>query len=98
MDPITQYIFDLVISKGLVIAASAYVLAEIAKSTERIPMKYISLICAVFGIVIAIFMPYIFPDVPWGERGLWGMLLGWAATGGFETFKNLWRDKSTKEG
>lgn len=86
MEQIIEYIYSLFIGNGLVIAVGAFVIGQIIKQIDLLDNKYIPLICGVLGaaaggllladkgIVIAIIQ---------------GLALGWAATGGFETIKNL---------
>lgn len=90
MENVYSFILDLFVGDGLLIALAAFVLGEIIKSSIKfIKNDYIPLIGGIVGIVLGIFIPDIFPDEHILVAGIYGLALGWAATGGYETIKNL---------
>lgn len=91
MENITQYIADLFLTNGIVIAVGAFVLGQIIKTINFIPDKYIPLIGGCLGALSGVFVPVLFPDVHWFIALVNGLALGWAATGGYETVTNLIR-------
>ena len=89
MDIIIQFIADLLLTKGIIIAAAVFVLGLLVKPIKFINNDYIPLIGGLFGIALGIMLPSVFPDDELIVRGIYGLLLGWSATGGYETVKNL---------
>lgn len=90
MESIMQYIFDLFIGEGIIIAVGAFVTGMIIKnSLDFINNKYIPLIGGIFGSVIGVMIPQVFSDADIVTSLIKGLAIGWAATGGYETIKNL---------
>lgn len=89
MEHVVEFIVNLFLEEGIIIAAAAFVVAEIIKSLNCIPNKFIPLIGGGLGIVLAIVIPNIFADKDIITSGILGLCLGWAATGGYETIKQL---------
>lgn len=90
MENVIQFIMDLMVGDGLIIAVAAFILGSIIKSSLTfIPNKFIPLIGGVVGIVLGMSIPHIFPDADLITSGVYGLALGWAATGGYETVKQL---------
>lgn len=89
MENITAYISDLFLTNGIVIAVGAYVLGQIIKTINFIPDKFIPLIGGTLGALAGVFVPVLFPEAHWFIALVNGLALGWAATGGYETVKNL---------
>lgn len=90
MENVFQVILDLFIGKGVIIAVGTFVLGMIIKqSIKVIPNDFIPLIGGIVGIILGICIPNIFPDVDIVTAGIYGLALGWASTGGYETVRNL---------
>ena len=90
MESVYQFILDLFVGNGLVIAVAAFVVGAIIKqSIKFIPNDFIPLIGGILGIVLGIAIPDIFPETSLIIAAINGLALGWAATGGYETVKNL---------
>ena len=90
MENVFQYILDLLVGKGIVILVAVFVLGTIIKqSIKFIPNCFIPLIGGVVGILLAILIPGLFENTDVITRGIYGLALGWAATGGYETIKNF---------
>lgn len=87
---ILDYIRTLILGDGMLLVVVSFVVGCIIKSSlDRVDNKYIPLICAVLGAVIAMLVPHIFPDSGIVTSALKGMVISWAATGGYEMFRNL---------
>lgn len=90
MENVYEFIIELFVGQGLIIAVGAFVIGAIIKqSLKFIPNDFIPLICGILGILLGIFIPDIFPGNDIITSGIKGLALGWAATGGYETVKNL---------
>lgn len=90
MENIYEFIVNLFVGNGLIIAVATFVLGMIIKqSIKFIPNSLIPLIGGIVGILLGIFIPDIFPGVDYLTAAIEGLALGWAATGGYETVKNL---------
>lgn len=90
MENVMQFILDLFLTNGIVIAAAAFVVGAIIKAAlDFIPNKYIPLICGVLGALLGLLLPDVFPDSPAVISAINGLILGWGATGGVETVKQL---------
>lgn len=88
---------DSIIKDGWIIAVGVFVLGQIIKtSIPSIDNKYIPLIGGVLGTVLALLIPDIFPGDSTIVCAINGLVVGWAATGGVETVKNLTSDRGTK--
>lgn len=88
MENVWSFIVNLFLTDGIIIAAASFVIGETVKRLE-INNKYIPLIGGVVGILLGILIPNIFPNRDIITSGVMGLCLGWAATGGFETIKQL---------
>lgn len=85
-----QEIFDFIFNNGVVIIVGCFIIGEIIKkSLSFIPNQMIPLIGGVLGIVAALLIPSVFPEVDTGTKIIYGLACGWAATGGYETIRNL---------
>lgn len=89
MENITEFIYNLFMTNGIVIAMAAFVVGQIIKQIEVVPDKFIPLICGLLGLALGVLVPSCFPEEDMVIRSLNGLALGWAATGGFETIKQL---------
>lgn len=88
MEEIFNFILKLFVEEGIIIAVAAFVIGEIIK-TLNVPNKYIPLIGGLLGIVLGIFLPSVFTDKDIVTSAILGLALGWGATGGYETIKQL---------
>lgn len=90
MNSVYEFIINLFIGDGLIIAVATFVLGMIIKqSVKKIPNDFIPLIGGIVGILLGIFIPGIFPGKDILTSAICGLALGWASTGGYETVKNL---------
>ena len=90
MDSVYEFIVNLFVGNGLIIAVATFVLGMIIKqSIKKIPNDFIPLIGGIVGILLGIFIPDIFPGKDILTSAICGLALGWASTGGYETVKNL---------
>ena len=90
LEMITAYLSDLFMSNGFIIAVGAYVVGVVIKqSLDFIPNKYIPLIGGILGALAGGLVPGLFPDANRLTAVINGLALGWAATGGYETIRNL---------
>lgn len=91
MENITEFINELIVGKGIVVAAASYVVAEIIKVSLPSLKYYIPLIGGILGLAMGALIPTIFPGEDHFTAAIMGMALGWAATGAFETVKGCRR-------
>ena len=89
MENILNFISQLFLDNGIIIAVAAFVVAQIIKGFESIPKSVIPLIGGIIGIALGVLIPGLFPGKDIITSGVMGLALGWAATGGYETVKNL---------
>ena len=89
MDSVMEFISNLLVGDGLIVAVATFVVGEIVKSLNYIPNKYIPLIGGVLGIILGVAIPDLFVGKDIVTSGVLGLVLGWAATGGYETIRNL---------
>ena len=89
MESVYEWIINLFVGDGLAIAVGAYVVGVIIKQATALPNKYIPLIGGVLGILAGVFAPGMFAGEGWFLAAVKGLALGWAATGGYETVRNL---------
>lgn len=98
MNNIYQYIIDLFVGNGLIIAVGTFVTGEIIKKSIKVIHKdFIPLIGGIIGILLGIFIPDIFAGKDLLTAAICGLALGWASTGGYETVKNLVNRKEESE-
>ena len=93
MESIIDFIADLFLTNGIIIAVAAFVVGEILKGFKKIPNNIIPLVGGLLGIVLGIAIPNLFEGKDIITSGIMGLALGWAATGGYETIKNLKKGK-----
>ena len=89
MENVIEFIANLFLDNGVIIAAAAFVVGQIVKGFKKIPNNIIPLIGGLLGILLGIFIPGLFEGKDLITSGILGMLLGWGATGGYETIKQL---------
>lgn len=88
MKEIFDFIVNLFVDDGIIIAVAAFIVGQIIKSL-KVPNKFIPLICGVLGAVLGIVIPTVFVGKDIVTCGILGLALGWGATGGYETVKQL---------
>lgn len=87
---VLEYIHTLLVGDGMLLVAVAFVVGQVIKtSLDQVPNKYIPLVCAVIGAVIGAVSPHFFPSSGMFTSALKGMVISWAATGGYEMMRNL---------
>ena len=89
MESIIDFIADLFLTNGIIIAVATFVVGEILKGFKKIPNNIIPLVGGILGIILGIAIPNLFEGKDIITSGIMGLALGWAATGGYETIKNL---------
>lgn len=89
MEQIVEFILKLFVEEGIIIAVAAYVVAQILKGFKKVPNSIIPLVGGLLGILLGIFTPSVFEGKDVITSGILGLALGWAATGGYETIKQL---------
>ena len=88
MKEIFDFIVNLFVDDGIIIAVAAFIVGQIIKSL-KVPNKFIPLICGILGAVLGIVLPTVFVGKDVVTCGILGLALGWGATGGYETVKQL---------
>lgn len=89
MEQIIQFISELFISDGIIIVLGSFVIGEILKGFDNIPNNVIPLIGGIIGAILGCVIPDIFVGKDIVTSGVLGLALGWAATGGYETIRNI---------
>jgi hypothetical protein len=89
MELILEFISNLLVDEGIVIAVAAFVVGQILKGFKKIPNNIIPLVGGLLGIILGIAIPDIFAGKDIVTSGVLGLALGWAATGGYETIRNI---------
>lgn len=85
-----QFLWDSFFKDGIMIILVANVIGYIVKKyVKQIPNDLIPFICALVGVVTAIFLPQMYIGDALVTRALKGFMLGLAATGAFEMIRNL---------
>lgn len=91
MENILDFIVNLFVTNGIIIAVAAFVVAQILKGFKCVPNCIIPLVGGILGIILGLTIPGLFEGKDLVTSGILGLALGWAATGGYETIKNLKR-------
>jgi hypothetical protein len=89
MELILEFISNLLVNEGIVIAVAAFVVGQILKGFKKVPNNIIPLVGGLLGIILGITIPDIFVGKDIVTSGVLGLALGWAATGGYETIRNV---------
>lgn len=89
MERIIDFIMELFLTNGIIIAVGAFVVGQIVKGFEKIPKNIIPLIGGLLGVILGITSPNLFPEKDTVTSAILGLALGWSATGGYETIKQL---------
>lgn len=93
MEKVFEFIMELFMGNGLIIAVTAFIIGCIVKKLDLIPNKYIPLIGGTVGLILGLVIPGLFDGRDIVTSMCLGLALGWAATGGYETIRNLKEDK-----
>ena len=88
MEQIVEFLTNLFVDDGVIIAVAAFIVGEIIKGL-KVPNKFIPLIGGILGAVLGIVLPTVFVGKDVVTCGILGLALGWGATGGYETIKQL---------
>ncbi len=91
MESILAFIDHLLMGNGIIISVATYVIAEIIKSIAPGLKRFIPLVGASLGILLALIVPNLFPDTDIVSTVIIGMTLGWSSTGVYETIKGVTR-------
>ena len=89
MEQVFEFIMELFLGNGLIIAVTAFVIGCIVKKLNVIPNNYIPLIGGTIGFILGLVIPGLFEGKDVVTSMCLGLALGWAATGGYETIRNL---------
>lgn len=89
MDNVINFILDLFVSNGVIIAVAAFVVGRIIKPIKSIPSNVIPIVGGVLGIALGMLIPDLFEGKDLATSAVMGLALGWAATGGYETIRNI---------
>ena len=89
MEAVFEWILDLFIGEGIVIAVGTFIIGLLIKKATPLDNKYIPLIGGVIGVLAALFAPSMFVGDDWFVASVKGLALGWAATGGYEAIRNV---------
>lgn len=90
MEKVFELIIQLFLDDGVIIAVGVYVLGEIIKKAiPAIKNDFIPLIGGIVGIALGLTIPNIFVGADIITKAIYGLALGWAATGGYETVTRL---------
>lgn len=88
MENILEFILNLFMEDGIIIAVAAFIVGQIIKSIN-VPNKFIPLIGGILGAILGIVLPSVFVGKDIVTCAILGLALGWGATGGYETIKQL---------
>lgn len=88
-EAIYEFITNLFLGDGLIIAVAAFVVGKILKNFDKLDNDFIPLIGGALGSVLGVFLLGVYADKDIITAGILGLALGWAATGGYETIRNL---------
>lgn len=89
MESILNFITELFLTNGIIIAVAAFVVGQILKGFDKVPNNVIPLVGGVIGIILGCLIPNIFDGKDIITSGVLGLALGWAATGGYEAIRNI---------
>lgn len=89
METITDFILNLFVSNGIIIAVAAFVMGRIIKPIKQISSDVIPLCGGMLGVILGVIIPNVFEGKDPVTSAIMGLALGWAATGGYETLRNM---------
>ena len=89
MENVFEFILNLLLDNGIIIAVATFIVGQIIKGFKQIPNNVIPLLGGIIGIILGVTIPGLFEGKDVITSGILGLALGWAATGGYETIKQI---------
>ena len=89
MENVFEFILNLFLNNGIIIAVATFIVGQIVKGFKQIPNNVIPLLGGIIGIILGVTTPGLFEGKDVITSGILGLALGWAATGGYETIKQI---------
>lgn len=89
MENVFEFILNLFLDNGIIIAVATFIVGQIIKGFKQIPNNVIPLLGGTIGIILGVTIPGLFEGKDVITSGILGLALGWAATGGYETIKQI---------
>ena len=89
MENVFEFILNLFLNNGIIIAVATFIVGQIVKGFKKIPNNVIPLLGGIIGIILGVTIPGLFEGKDVITSGILGLALGWAATGGYETIKQI---------
>lgn len=89
MENVFEFILNLFLNNGIIIAVATFIVGQIVKGFKQIPNNVIPLLGGIIGIILGVTIPGLFEGKDVITSGILGLALGWAATGGYETIKQI---------
>lgn len=89
MENVFEFILNLFLDNGIIIAVATFIVGRIIKGFKQIPNNIIPLLGGIIGIILGVTIPGLFEGKDIITSGILGLALGWAATGGYETIKQI---------
>ena len=87
MENVFEFILNLFLDNGIIIAVATFIVGQIIKGFKQIPNNVIPLLGGIIGTILGVTIPGLFEGKDVITSGILGLALGWAATGGYETTK-----------
>lgn len=89
MENVFEFILNLFLDNGIIIAVATFIVGQIVKGFKKISNSVIPLLGGIIGIILGVTIPGLFEGKDVITSGILGLALGWAATGGYETIKQI---------
>ena len=89
MENVFEFILNLFLDNGIIIAVATFIVGQIVNGFKKIPNSVIPLLGGIIGIILGVTIPGLFEGKDVITSGILGLALGWAATGGYETIKQI---------
>lgn len=89
MENVFEFILNLFLDNGVIIAVATFIVGQIIKGFKQIPNNVIPLLGGIIGTILGVTIPGLFEGKDVITSGILGLALGWAATGGYETIKQI---------
>ena len=89
MENVFEFILNLFLDNGIIIAVATFIVEQIIKGFKQIPNNVIPLLGGIIGTILGVTIPGLFEGKDVITSGILGLALGWAATGGYETIKQI---------
>ena len=89
MENVFEFILNLFLDNGIIIAVATFIVGQIVKGFKQIPNNVIPLLGGIIGTILGVTIPGLFEGKDVITSGILGLALGWAATGGYETIKQI---------